>query len=105
MGVLEVLEREGIPINMIVGCSSGAAVGALYADNPDSVKLKAKLISLTKWDLLDLSLYNTINAAIGTTGPVSGNKLQSFVHEHTDADNIEDLKIPFVAAAVDIQSR
>ena len=31
IGVLEVLEREGIPIDMIAGTSIGALVGALYA--------------------------------------------------------------------------
>ena len=31
VGVLKVLEREGIPIDMIVGTSIGAVVGAMYA--------------------------------------------------------------------------
>jgi len=30
IGVLEVLEKEGIPIDMIAGTSAGALVGALY---------------------------------------------------------------------------
>ena len=34
LGVIEVLEREGIPIDMIVGSSVGAAVGAMYAFRP-----------------------------------------------------------------------
>jgi len=35
IGVLEVLEREGIPIDMIAGTSMGALVGALYAQGKD----------------------------------------------------------------------
>ena len=31
IGVLEVLEKEGIPIDMIAGTSMGAIVGAIYA--------------------------------------------------------------------------
>ena len=30
IGVLEVLQREKIPIDMIAGTSAGAAIGALY---------------------------------------------------------------------------
>ena len=35
IGVLEVLEKEGIPIDMIAGTSAGAAIGALYAQEQD----------------------------------------------------------------------
>jgi NTE family protein len=31
LGVLKVLEREGIPVDLLVGCSAGALVGSLYA--------------------------------------------------------------------------
>ena len=35
IGVLEVLEKEGIPIDMIAGTSMGAVVGAVYAKKQD----------------------------------------------------------------------
>lgn len=31
LGVLKVLDREGIPVDLLVGCSAGALVGSLYA--------------------------------------------------------------------------
>ena len=31
VGVLQTLEKAGIPIDMIVGCSFGAIVGGMYA--------------------------------------------------------------------------
>ena len=31
IGVLAILEKEGIPVDMIAGTSTGAVVGALYA--------------------------------------------------------------------------
>src|SRR5271165_3205408 len=34
VGVLEELENAGIQVDLIVGCSAGSIVGALYADNP-----------------------------------------------------------------------
>ena len=36
IGVLKVLEQEKIPIDLIVGTSIGALVGASYALNPDA---------------------------------------------------------------------
>jgi len=56
VGVLEVLAQEGIPINLIVGCSAGSIVGAFYADNPDIDCLRNKLLKIRKNELLDPSL-------------------------------------------------
>ena len=39
IGVLKVLEREGIPVDFIVGSSIGALVGTAYAINPDAAAL------------------------------------------------------------------
>ena len=40
IGVLEVLAKEGIPIDMIAGTSAGALVGALYAQGKDASMIK-----------------------------------------------------------------
>ena len=44
IGVLEVLERERIAIDMVAGTSAGAAIGALFAQgkNADEIKVLAK---------------------------------------------------------------
>lgn len=39
LGVLRVLERENVPIDMIAGSSMGALAGALYAANPKIEKI------------------------------------------------------------------
>ncbi|RLB40211.1 MAG: hypothetical protein DRH12_10415 [Deltaproteobacteria bacterium] len=43
IGVLRVLEREGIPIDLIVGTSIGALVGACYACGLDSFDLERRV--------------------------------------------------------------
>lgn len=43
IGVLKVLEREGIPLDLIVGTSMGALVGAAYAVEPDVKALEKKV--------------------------------------------------------------
>ena len=46
IGVLEVLEREGIPIDMIAGTSTGALIGALYAQGKDISQIKKLVTSM-----------------------------------------------------------
>lgn len=43
VGVLKVFEREGIPIDLIVGTSMGALVGAAYALEPEAAKIEARV--------------------------------------------------------------
>jgi len=44
IGVLEVLQKEGIPIDMIAGTSAGALIGAVYAQGKDANLIKNKVI-------------------------------------------------------------
>lgn len=46
LGVLEVLERENVRPDLIVGASIGAIIGALYALEPEVEKLRAKVEEL-----------------------------------------------------------
>jgi len=46
IGVLKVLESNDIPIDMIVGTSIGALVGAAYATNPDAEALKQRVLKV-----------------------------------------------------------
>ena len=39
VGVLRVLQKEGIPIDMIAGTSSGAIMGAAYAWSQDTIRM------------------------------------------------------------------
>jgi NTE family protein len=43
IGVLKVLEREKIPVDLIAGTSMGALVGAAYAIEPDAIALEKKV--------------------------------------------------------------
>src|SRR6056297_2378419 len=36
LGILKVLEENGVPIDFIAGTSMGAIIGAMYAQNPDA---------------------------------------------------------------------
>ena len=46
IGVLEVLEKEGIPIDMIAGTSMGAVIGAIYAKKQDVKSMRQLAMAL-----------------------------------------------------------
>lgn len=104
VGVLEILEEENIPINLIVGTSAGAGVGAIYASYVNAAMVKKMLLNLGKWDLLDFSIYSLCRMAVEASGPISGYTFEKFFIENLPEKNIEDLNIPFAAVAVDIET-
>ena len=44
VGVLKVLERSGIPIDVIAGTSIGAVIGGVYACWPDAIELEKRVL-------------------------------------------------------------
>lgn len=104
VGVLEVLEKEGIPIDLIVGTSAGAAVGALYGSFTDAHAVNSLLLNVSKWELLDLSFCSMFRMFYDASGPISGYAMEKFLLDKIPEKRIEDLKIPFAAVAVDIET-
>lgn len=102
LGVLEVFEEYGIPIDLIVGTSAGSIVGSLYADNADAKVTKDMLLNMNKDDFLDVYILDSIYFFSDLVGPVRGRYLEKFVAENYAARKLEDLKIPFVAVATDV---
>ncbi|MFH1547930.1 MAG: patatin-like phospholipase family protein [Candidatus Omnitrophota bacterium] len=49
IGVLKVLEREKIPIDMLVGCSMGAIVGALFSIGVPVGKIESIILNFCQF--------------------------------------------------------
>ena len=96
VGVVKVLEDEGIPIDLIVGTSAGSMAGALYADYPHIDSLIPLVLNTTTKDVFDFSLFRS------RMGFVSGKRLQAYLSEHLHHVNIEETEIPFVAVTTDL---
>ncbi len=97
VGVIKVLEDEGIPIDLIVGTSAGSMVGALYSDNPNIDTLLPLVYNTKTKDVFDFSLFRS------RAGFVSGKRLQSYLNRYLRVTNIEETEIPFVAVTTDIE--
>lgn len=98
IGVIRALEQEKIPIDMIVGTSVGSLIGAVYASDGNSFELEWTAFKLEKDDIFD---YGIMTAFTGM-GVAKGDKLEAFVTGKVPVQNIENLKIPFMAVATDL---
>lgn len=96
VGVLLELEQAGIHPDLIVGCSSGALIGALYADQPHIKRLETLLLKLKRRDLMDFSLFAS------RFGVVKGILLEEFLKTNLKARKFKHLQIPFIAVATDL---
>lgn len=98
VGVLEEFEKAGICIDLIVGCSAGSIVGALYADCLNAQYVKQILKPLRTWDILDINFW------YGRYGLVQGGNLRRFLRSHLSCRNFEELQIPLYVVATDLLS-
>lgn len=98
VGVLEELERAGISVDLVVGCSAGSLVGALYCDHPCSKHLKETVEKMRTSNILDINLWSC------RYGLSQGKFMDRYLEQNLGTKNFCDLKIPLVIVATDILS-
>jgi NTE family protein len=99
IGVLEVLEREGIPVDLIAGTSAGAAVGALYAQGKTVAKIK-ELVDNTGWR----QMVSLVDLTLPKSGFIEGKKIKNLLRSVVGDIDFSDLEIPLSCVATDINS-
>nr|MBO2496791.1 esterase [Bacillota bacterium] len=94
IGVLKVLEREGIPVDMIAGSSMGSLIGVVYANGADLDMMEQLAIHLKRNQWLDFTLPRR--------GLITGDRIRELVRLLTHGKNLEDLRIPTSVIATDL---
>jgi NTE family protein len=129
IGVLKVLQREGIPIDFIAGTSIGALVGAAYAVNPDAPALASRVSEVldphakneTRLKLLEKSYWDEdfkpdffhrlvrivqkemfLSLALFRSAVISEHDLRMIVEAFVPDIAIEDTRIPYCSTATDL---
>lgn len=99
IGVLRVLERAGIPVDMIAGTSIGAFVGALCARG----KGADEILEIAR-DIGTHRLSYLVDMSLPRTGLIKGKKLENKLAQLYDGVEFNDLKLPFKCMATDIDT-
>jgi NTE family protein len=91
IGVIKMLEANGLTPDVVSGTSAGSVVGALYASGMDVFRLQQHAVALDEARIRDVSLFSG--------GLIEGQKLQDYVNEMVGQRPFERLRKPFAAVA------
>ena len=96
IGVIRVLEKNGLKPDLVVGSSAGSLVGALYAAGVSADKLE-----FYGQRMSPNLLRNWVFPKLGLFG---GSRIRRFVSDRVGARTIESLPMRFAAIATDLRS-
>jgi len=96
IGVLKVLEEEGIPVRVIAGTSVGALIGAIYcsgisAEELEKVAHSCRFTTFARW-------------TVSRYGFASNDRMVSFLRRTLKVTTFEELRIPLGVTATDFNS-
>jgi NTE family protein len=100
IGVIKVLESQGIFPDIVVGTSAGSLVGAMYASGYNGLALHKLALDMDEAAISDWS----VPLFAKSSGVLKGEALQSYVNKTVNNVPLEKLKIQFGAVATDLNS-
>ena len=96
IGVIKMLEANGIQPVVVSGTSAGSVVGALYASGMDAFAMQENAFALDESKIRDVSLFSG--------GVVKGQKLQDYVNQLVGGRPIENLRKPLAVVATKLET-
>ena len=96
IGVIQVLEENGIKPDLVVGTSAGSLVATLYASGKNGLALAAMADSMDESAITDW--------AFPGRGLIRGEALARFVREATGGKTIEQMRMPLGIVATDLDN-
>jgi len=96
IGVLKVLEEEGIPVRCVAGTSVGALIGAVYCSGLSAAELEkvahsCRFTTFARW-------------TVSRYGFASNDRMVTFLRRTLKVTNFERLRIPLGVTATDFNS-
>ena len=95
IGVIEVLEKNGIHPDFIVGTSAGSIAGSIYASGKTAQQLKDIALNMQVNDVREFN--------IGLQGFFDGSKVENYVNQQVDQKRLEDMEIPMYVVATELK--
>lgn len=98
VGVIQVLERNGLRPNVVAGTSAGSLVAALYASGMDGTELERAAMAIDEATLTDWTM------PIFGRGLLRGEALERYVRGAVKSPSIEKMPISLGILATDLSS-
>ena len=96
IGVIQVLEENGIRPDLVVGTSAGSLVAAIYAAGKSGAELAQMAQTMDEGAITDWSFPGR--------GLIRGEALARYVREQTGGRTIDQMKLPLGIVATDLDS-
>lgn len=94
IGVIQVLEENGIKVDLVAGTSAGSLLAALYASGKGGKELQALAESMDEGAITDWSFP--------LRGLIRGEALARYVRDKTGGKGIEQMVVPLGIVATDL---
>ncbi len=94
VGVLNVLQKNNIPIDYVAGTSMGAIVGALFCTG-EEMDIWVKMATM-------MPIKHLVDLSFAKKGLIKGRKIRNFFNFILKNRTFEDLKIPLSVVATDL---
>jgi len=102
VGVVKCFHEKTLPLNLVVGTSVGALVGAFYATGMDISEIE-KIGADLNWNKL-IEYKITPSRILNLTSIVSNEKMGELLTNYIGDKSFSDLKIPFICVACDLRT-
>ena len=96
IGVIEVLEQQGIHPDFIVGTSAGSIVGSIYASGKTAAELHDIALNLKPNDVRDVN--------VSLKGFFNGQKVENYINRQVNNTPLQNLKIPMYVVATELKN-
>ena len=101
IGILKVLQREHVPIDVIAGTSMGGIVGAMHAAGLSTEQMESE--ALKHGDIGQI--FKLVDLRLIGSGLLGGKRIKKLLTEVLGADTtFADLRLPFAVVSVDYNS-
>ena len=96
IGVIQVLEENGIHPDLVAGTSAGSLVAALYASGKTGAEMAALALTMDEGAITDWSFP--------LRGLIRGEALARYVREQTGSRTIEQMRLPLGIVATELDN-
>lgn len=101
VGVIRVLEQENIPIDVVVGSSMGALIGAIWTSGKNSAELE----KVAREFEVKLNMLKLFDPVIPISGLIGGRMIKRWLKKHLGDKTFYNVKIPFKVVSYDLVRR